>query len=165
MLEVEGLSGDRLVYALESLLPRGASPTVALEGPAGGALGSGVTEAANQLAHALASEAVSAPGVSVNFNQQVIQHVAGSVVQNVQGTVNLSPEAKDLLELIANFGGTNRFGLESAVHELEDEGGRPPERIEARQKLKRFLADLGSRGLGVGLATLQKYVEHKIGLS
>ena len=100
-----------------------------------------------------------------NFSPQFIHEVAGSVVQNVAGTVNLGAEAKQLLELVATFGGHERTELETAVHELEDDGARGAERVAARGRLKRFLADLGNRGLGVGLDVLQKYVEHKVGVS
>ena len=100
-----------------------------------------------------------------NFNPQFINKVAGSVVQNIAGTVNLGAEAIQLLELVATFGGHERTQLETAVHELEDGGARGTERVAARGRLKRFLADLGNRGLGVGLDVLQKYVEYKIGVS
>jgi hypothetical protein len=106
------------------------------------------------------------PSLTVNnYNPQFIKEVTGPVVQNIAGTVNLGVEAKELLELVATFGGHERAQLETAVHELEDGGARGAERVAARGRLKRFLADLGNRGLGVGLDVLQKYVEHKIGIS
>ncbi|MBB2925492.1 hypothetical protein [Cellulomonas cellasea] len=103
--------------------------------------------------------------VVTNHNPQFVNQVSGSVVQSIAGTVNLGPEPKHLLELIATFGGNESVALETAVHELEDVGARAEERVAARGRLRRFLADLGSRGLGVGLDVLQKYVEHKVGIS
>lgn len=79
--------------------------------------------------------------------------------------MNLGLEAKRLLELVATHGGDARGELETAVHELEDDGARGAERIASRSRLTRFLADLGNRGLGIGLDVLQKYVEHKVGIS
>lgn len=99
-----------------------------------------------------------------NFNPQFNTDVTGSIVQNIDGTVNLGTEAKQLLELAATFGGHERAQLETAVHEMEDDGARGAERLAARGRLKRFLADLGNRGLGVGLDILQRYIEHKIGV-
>lgn len=143
VLEVDGLEGGNLAAVLDELLPPPAAIGV-IEGPKS-SLG---------------------PSVTVNnFSPQFIHEVAGSVVQNVAGTVNLGAEAKQLLELVATFGGHERTELETAVHELEDDGARGAERVAARGRLKRFLADLGNRGLGTGLDVLQKYVEHKVGVS
>lgn len=140
--EVEGLEAEELATVLDALLP----PPVA----------SGVIEGHWRN-----------PGTSMtvnNFSPQFIQEVAGSVVQNVAGTVNLGTEAKQLLELISTYGGHELTQLETAVHELEDDGARGAERVEARGRLKRFLADLGNRGLGIGLDVLQRYLEHRIGV-
>ncbi|NUL44133.1 hypothetical protein LG293_09570 [Citricoccus nitrophenolicus] len=143
VLEVGGLQGADLIAVLDELLP----PPVAM----------GVIES---------PKSSLGPPVTVNnFNPQFIQEVAGSVVQNVAGTVNLGPEAKELLDLVATFGGHERTELETAVHELEDEGARGAERVAARGRIKRFLADLGNRGLGMGLNALQKYIEYKVGMS
>lgn len=143
VLEVDGLTDRDLEAALDEMLPPPTANGV-LEGPK-----------TNQ----------SAPVTVNNFNPQFNYDVAGPVVQNIAGTVNLGAEAKELLELAATFGGYERTQLETAVHELEDEGARGAERVAARGRLKRFLADLGNRGLGVGLDVLQRYVEHKIGVS
>lgn len=143
VLEIDGLESRDLVAVLDEMLP----PPAAI-----GVLGG--------------SKMISNPSLTINnFNPQFINEVAGSVVQNIAGTVNLGAEAKQLLELVATFGGHERTQLETAVHELEDGGARGAERVAARGRLKRFLTDLGNRGLGVGLDVLQKYVEHKIGIS
>jgi len=134
VLEVDGLTGDALAIMLEDLLPPAAAGAI-IDGPR--------------------TPAGSSTTVN-NYSSQVIGQVAGSVVQNVAGTVNLGPEAHQLLELAATFGGTERVQLETAIHELEDSGARSTDRIAARGRLKRFIADLGNRGLGVGLDVLQK---------
>lgn len=153
LMEADGLHGGELDAVIDALLP---PPTVG-----------GVALRARTDGLGLASDFAASGGkpTVVNFNPQFINEVAGSVVQNIQGTVNLGPEAHDLLELAARFGGADQAQLESAVHELEDGGARPEDRIVARGRLKRFLADLGNRGLGVGLDVLQKYIEHKVGVS
>lgn len=141
-LEIDGLRGETLTRVLEGLLPPPAAGAVVEHG-----------------ASANASLTVN------NYSPQFINQVAGPVIQNVAGTVNLGLEAKRLLELAATHGGDARGELETAVHELEDDGARGAQRIAARSRLKRFLADLGNRGLGIGLDVLQKYVEHKVGIS
>ena len=143
MLEIDGLTGEALTVVLEALLPS----------PAAGAV--------------IGAQGVGAdvPITVNNYSPQFINQVAGPVIQNVSGTVNLGVEAKQLLEMVATYGGDERSALETAVHELEDGGARGAERILARSRLKRFLADLGNRGLGIGVEVLQKYVEHKIGIS
>lgn len=142
-IETNGFKGEDFVTVLEQWIPLPA-PTGIIQGHRP-TLGSTVTVN--------------------NFNPQFIEAVAGSVVQNLSGTVNLNAEAKDLLGLIATFGGYERAELETAVHELEDDGARDTDRVAARGRLKRFLADLGNRGLGAGIDILQRYLEHKIGVS
>jgi hypothetical protein len=110
------------------------------------------------------SEPSSLPTASVTINQQVINTVSGAVIQNVQGTVNLGPEAKELLKLAAQFGGQNAALLESAVHELEDQNARVSDRLGARSRLKGFLIQLGGKIEDTALAVLQNYVQSRIGL-
>ena len=143
VLEVEGMASANIVTVLDELLP----PPTAVE----------VIESARK---------VPSSSLTVNnINPQFINEVRGSVIQNIAGTVSLGAEAKELLALIAIHGGFERTQLETAVHELEDEGARGDNRVTARGRLKRFIADLSNRGVGVGLDVLQKYVEHKIGIS
>src|SRR5665811_1377190 len=84
-----------------------------------------------------------------NFHQQFINEVAGSLVQNVQEAANLGPEARQLMDQILQFGGKDRDQLETAVHELQDDGARGADRLAARGRLQRFLADRGNRGWGL----------------
>ncbi|MGB3761962.1 MAG: hypothetical protein WA966_01990 [Ornithinimicrobium sp.] len=163
LMEAEGLRGGALEAVIDALLP---PPTVGGVALRARAQGLGLAGDLDVPAAFGASPSTSGmhPAV-VNVNPQYINQVAGSVVQNIQGTVNLGPEAHELLDLVARFGGPEQVQLESAVHELEDGGARAEDRIVARGRLKRFLADLGNRGLGISLDVLQKYVEHKVGVS
>ena len=115
-----------------------------------------------------AGAAAAVPNIGAEFNvtvnQQLIGQVAGNVIQNLQGTVNLGPEAKDLLALIGQFGGAKTADLESAVHELEDPDARSHDRLAARQKLRRFLSSLGTQAVGMTMSTLHKYLEHRMGV-
>lgn len=143
MLEIDGIQGDHLDAVIDQLLPPSS---------AGAAIQTPTTSTATST-------------IVNNYNPQFIHEVVGPVIQSVAGTVNLGPEAHQLLELIAAYGGNERGALETALHEIEDEGARGGDRIAARGRIKRFLADLGNRGLGVGVNVLQKYVEHKVGVS
>lgn len=143
MLETEGLSGEALQAVLNVVLP---------PAEVAGALPGGDTRQIDSR-------------IINNYNQQFIGHVVGSAIQSASGTINLGTEARQLLDLVSSYGGDRRTELETAVHELEDSGARAPERITARSLLKGFISELGNRGVGTGLDILQKYVEHKIGLS
>ncbi|MGA5709798.1 hypothetical protein ACPCK8_25625 [Streptomyces cellulosae] len=104
------------------------------------------------------------PGAHVTINQQVFQNLRGTVVQNVQGTVNLGAEAKELLKLIATHGGEDEASLETAVHELEDPDARQSDRLSAKGRLSSFLLRLGNAVESAGIAALQKYLESKMPL-
>ncbi|MEU1705047.1 hypothetical protein ABZ478_06525 [Streptomyces sp. NPDC005706] len=103
-------------------------------------------------------------GTVVTINQQIFHGLQGSVVQNIQGTVNLGAEAKELLELISTHGGDNAASLETSVHELEDPDARQADRLSARAKLSAFLLRLGGAIESASIAALQKYVESKLGV-
>lgn len=103
--------------------------------------------------------------VNLTFNQQIVQEHQGTLVQSIEGTVNLNPEAREILALVREFGGGKSLDLESAVHELEDEQARSSNRFVARQKLRSFLAGLASQVPGMALTTLHKYLEGRLGVS
>lgn len=100
----------------------------------------------------------------VTINQQIIRHVQGSVVQNIEGTINLKPEALELLELISAHAGDRSSELATAVHELEDDDARRTDRLAARQALKGFLYKVGSKLGDASIKVLQAYVEHRLGV-
>ena len=69
----------------------------------------------------------SSASASVNsYGPRLISQVAGAVVQNLGGTVNLGPEAHQVLDLVDAYGGSERTQWESAVHVLEEQGARVP---------------------------------------
>ena len=103
--------------------------------------------------------------VSINqLNQQLIRTVEGAVIQNIQGTINLGVQAKELMDLVSRFGGQETITLESAVYEFEDSAARPDSRQKAKQRLKKFLAQLAGKVEDAALAALAKYLETKIGI-
>ncbi|MFJ8042286.1 hypothetical protein ACIRBX_17460 [Kitasatospora sp. NPDC096147] len=99
----------------------------------------------------------------VVINQQIFNGLQGTVVQSIDGTVNLGAEAREILDLVASHGGSDRAALESAVHELEDPDARNTDRLTAKQRLKGFLMRLGGTVEAAGLSALQKYLEAKMG--
>ncbi|WP_143626314.1 hypothetical protein [Streptomyces viridosporus] len=103
-------------------------------------------------------------GATINVNQQIFHSLQGTVVQSIQGSVNLGPEAKELLQLIATHGGAEAGALESAVHELEDPDARQAERLGAKAKLSAFLLRVRDTVEAAGLSALQKYLESKLGV-
>ncbi len=101
---------------------------------------------------------------TIILNQQFIEHVHGIVAQELSGTMNLSPESLQLLELIKTHASSQSTVLESAVHELEDEDAERIDRIRAGQRLKGFLFKIGPKVGSTVLSILQKYLENKLGL-
>jgi hypothetical protein len=103
--------------------------------------------------------AMGANPVVINLNPQYVHAVESTVLQNIQGTVNLGPEPKQLLELIQQYGAEEAAELESAVHELEDPDARPADRLTARQRLKSFLGRMGTAVEGAAVGALLAYLE------
>jgi hypothetical protein len=102
--------------------------------------------------------------LTININQQVIHAIESAVVQNIQGTVNLGTQARELLELVNRFGGQEAADLQAAVHELEDPNGRPANRMDAKQRLRTFLVQLGGKVEDAALTALMAYLQTKAGL-
>lgn len=102
--------------------------------------------------------------VVINLNPQYVHAVESTVLQNIQGTVNLGPEPKQLLELIQQHGADETGELESAVLELEDPDARPADRLTARQRLKAFLGRMGTAVEETAITALQKYLESKLSI-
>ncbi|MER6145347.1 hypothetical protein ABT174_35880 [Streptomyces sparsogenes] len=101
--------------------------------------------------------------VQVTVNNQVFPSAQSAIINNVQGTQHYGVEAKQLLELIQNHG-ENSSDLQSAVHEVEDPDAREADRLTARQRLKNFLYGIADEGQRAVIASLQKYLESKIGV-
>jgi hypothetical protein len=99
--------------------------------------------------------------ITVQINQQFITAAESTIIQNVAGTINLGPRAKQLLELVEQFGGQQSTELEAAVHELEDSGAPAVARAKAQRRLKQFLSQLGGIAHDVVIDLLEKYLESK----
>lgn len=102
--------------------------------------------------------------VTVNLNPQIVHAVESMIVRSVQGTVNLGPRPKELLDLIERFGGADATALQSAVHELEDQDAPTEKRSAAKRRLMKFLGQVAEGARDVGFDLLKKYLESKIGI-
>jgi sorbitol-specific phosphotransferase system component IIBC len=102
--------------------------------------------------------------LTININPQLVETVNGVVAQEIRGDQYISSEAQQLLALIHEHAGDNARDLASAVHELEDKSAPKPGRLNAKQKLKKFLIDAGGKVGDVALGVLQSYIEKQLGL-
>jgi site-specific recombinase XerD len=100
--------------------------------------------------------------VTVNLNPQIVHAAESMVVQRIQGTVNLGPRPKELLDLIERFGEAEATALQSAVHELEDQDAPTEKRSAAKRRLMKFLVQVAEGARDVGIDLLMKYLESKI---
>lgn len=99
--------------------------------------------------------------LNLQINQQFITAVEGTVINSVVGTVNLAPQAKELLTLIQGFGGDDAATLQSAVYEFEDPDAPKGLRSAAKRRLKQFLGQVTDVAKDVGAELLSKYLESK----
>ncbi|MGQ7245040.1 hypothetical protein ACUN9V_16435 [Salinicola sp. V024] len=102
--------------------------------------------------------------LTINLNPQIVETVNGVIAQEITGNQNTGLEAKQLLELIQSYGGKDAAELASSVHELEDTSAPKGGRLNAKQRLKRFLISVSSKGGDVATGVLQSYIETKLGL-
>ena len=105
-----------------------------------------------------------ANNITINVNPQIVETVNGVIAQEIRGNQHIGQEAQQLLELIQKYGGSQSRELASSVHELEDESAPKPGRLNAKQRLKKFLIDIGGKVGDVALGVLQSYIEKQIGL-
>jgi len=102
--------------------------------------------------------------ITINVNPQIIDTVNGVIAQEIRGNQTIGVEAQQLLELIHKYGGKKSQDLASSVHELEDESAPKSGRLNAKQKLKKFLIDVGKKGGDIAIGVLQSYIEKQLGL-
>lgn len=102
--------------------------------------------------------------VTINVNPQIIGTINGVVAQQILGDQHLGTDAKQLLELIETYAGTNKATLTSAVHELSDESAAPEDKLTAKHKLKGFLYSVAGKIGDVALGVIQSYIEKQAGL-
>src|ERR1035437_2335577 len=109
------------------------------------------------------SQSPSGGHFTISINQQVIGAVEGNVIQNIEGTINFGPRAKELLDLIRKHGRQEAVSLETAVYELEDRDAPLANRRAAKKRLREFLRQLGQGMQEVAIDILEKYIEAKLG--
>lgn len=102
--------------------------------------------------------------LTINLNPQIIETVNGVIAQEITGNQHIGAEAQQILELIQAYGGIKAAELASSVHELEDTSAPKEGRINAKQRLKRFLIGLSSKIGDVAAGVLQSYIEKQLGL-
>lgn len=103
-----------------------------------------------------------APSLGQRGGPAVVNNFYGPVAQSIEGSEALDQRARELLELIEQFSGSEE--LRTALYEFADPDTPVPDRVTARSRLRGFLADLGNRGVGVGISIMQKYLEQGLGL-
>lgn len=102
--------------------------------------------------------------ITVNVNPQIIETVNGVIAQEIRGNQSIGVEAQQLLELIHKYGGIESQSLASSVHELEDKSAPKSGRLNAKQKLKKFLIEASKKSGEVAFGVLQSYIEKQLGL-
>jgi TIR domain len=102
--------------------------------------------------------------ITINLKPQFIQAVNGIVAQEIRGDQYLTPQDQELLSLIQQHGREKSAELASAVHELTDKSTPSPNRLNAKQKLKKFLIDIGGHAGDIATGLLQKYIENQLGM-
>lgn len=102
--------------------------------------------------------------ITINVNPQIIDTVNGVIAREIRGDQHIGTEAQQLLELIHKYGENESRELVSSVHELEDTNAPKAGRLNAKQKLKKFLIDVGKKGGDVAMGVFQSYIEKQLGL-
>lgn len=102
--------------------------------------------------------------ITVNVNPQIIDTVNGVIAQEIRGDQTIGVEAQQLLGLINKYGGVASQDLASSVHELEDKSAPKSGRLNAKQKLKKFLIEVSKKTGDVAMGVLQSYIEKQLGL-
>jgi hypothetical protein len=102
--------------------------------------------------------------LTINLNPQIIDTVNGVIAQEISGDQHVGIEAQQLLELIQQYGGNASRELASSVHELEDQSAPKGGRLNAKQRLTKFLIGVGKSVEGVATNVLQSYIQSKLGL-
>jgi hypothetical protein len=104
------------------------------------------------------------PSITINLNPKFYSAMEQFVADNVNGDLNIGPDARQILALIKDIAGPAAQPLSTAIHELEDPDTPLADRKAAISKLKKFLADLGSKVEDTALTLLEKYLESKMGI-
>ena len=109
--------------------------------------------------------AASGGSITVNLKPQFVQAVNSVVAQEIEGDVHLTELDQKLLQLIREHAADRETELTSAVHELADTSAPKSDRLLAKQRLKAFLFQVGTKASEIGVGLLQSYLEKRFGLS
>lgn len=105
------------------------------------------------------------PKQNIFINSQVIDTFNGVMAKEISGTLNLVPEAQELLKMIdLHSSQEDKSELTSAVHELSDSSVKEIDRITAKHKLKSFILKAGSKLGDVATGVFQTFIENQIGV-
>ena len=110
----------------------------------------------------------SGSALTVNIRPQFFNQVQGIIAQEVSGTINLTPGAIRMIELVESAGGDQAQNLRAAIYELEDTSTSTERQLSAKAKLKTFAFNLMRKGgeklLDVGGEALAAYIKGTLGL-
>jgi hypothetical protein len=99
---------------------------------------------------------------NVTVNQTINNAMEQTIIEYVQGTVNLGVQAKQIIAIIDRFvPHPDAAPLITAVHELEDPDSPTGSRKSAKAKLRKFFIDLSGKVEDAALIILEKYLESK----
>ncbi|NVM98420.1 hypothetical protein [Arthrobacter sp. SDTb3-6] len=104
------------------------------------------------------------PSASIVINNQFINKVKGTVAHHINGDVSYGSQPIELLELISQLGGSEQDGLMSAIGMVSDSNAPTVTRLNAKQKLKTFLINLGGSASSAAIGVGQAWVEKQMGL-
>ena len=124
-------------------------------------------DAAASLQSLASPEAVNPPpgsSVFINLNPKFFAATQQYIIDNVNGDLNLGPNATQFLALIKAQAGESADALTAAVPDLEDPDTPTAARRSAKARLKRFIAGLSGKAEDAALAILEKYLESKLGI-
>jgi len=103
--------------------------------------------------------------VNINYSPQIINAMNSIVASEIEGNVSLTNMDRTILDLVGRYAGNQELELTSALHELGDASVPNPSRLLAKQRLKAFLAQVGSKATDISIGLLQAYLEKKFGFS
>jgi hypothetical protein len=100
--------------------------------------------------------------ITVNFNQQIIDKMQGVVAHSLIGNISYTNQDRELIDLFEKYGLNRLSELMSSLNELKDRAAPKPDRVTAKQSLKKFLIGCSKKIGDEALSILLKYLESQI---
>lgn len=97
-----------------------------------------------------------------NSSSYVVDKVKDIVDQEISGVQQVRSEKKQLLELVNKYGNEDASELASSLNELEDPSAPKQGRLNAMQKLKRFVFAIADKLGDAASGVLQSYIENQM---